>query len=362
MLRRFAMGDPQVPLQRLLEVLDAQGLLRGDRLAEDVRLLSLGDHFDFRPDGLSPAEAAAEGLAVLRWLSEHPPEQLRILLGNHDVVRVMELHAETDLGFARAHALAREIRATRDPERRAALTERFHRRHPGWPTPGTADRDFSAFSEAQRALLQELLLAGRVQLAATDRLPEGPGVLATHALVTGRELGLLGLPEAEGPEAVAEALNARLHEAVAAAAPAWRAGEAAPLDLAPLHLPGIPGAEGGGLLYHRPSNPGRPGADAGWEGARRRRFDPRTLPTGLVQICGHTQHEKALKELQGFDTEAAAPLPPNSLRWLEAEGGQVRYRPYGGRVPQGGAAVMVDAAMNARGVLAHAVPLLPLAG
>ena len=64
----------------------------------------------------------------------------------------------------------------------------------------------------------------------------------------------------------------------------WGRGAPTPLSLEPMHAAGIPGEEGGGLLYHRPSNPERRGADRSWElaVARPRRFDPRTLPPGLT--------------------------------------------------------------------------------
>ena len=45
--RTLVMGDPQGPFDKLLEVLGRHGVLDGDRLAKDVVLVSIGDHFDY---------------------------------------------------------------------------------------------------------------------------------------------------------------------------------------------------------------------------------------------------------------------------------------------------------------------------
>ncbi len=55
------MGDPQAPFAKVLEVLDCHAALDGDRLAPDVTLISIGDHFDY--DLKHPHEAAQQGLA-----------------------------------------------------------------------------------------------------------------------------------------------------------------------------------------------------------------------------------------------------------------------------------------------------------
>src|SRR6185369_12287923 len=105
-------------------------------------------------------------------------------------------------------------------------------------------------------------------------LPDGREVLLTHAGVTTRELGMLGAP-AE-PRAIAEALQAELTRAIERVRDDWTRGISTPLSLDPLHVAGIPGEEGGGLLYHRPTNPERRGAaDRPWllAPARPRRFD-----------------------------------------------------------------------------------------
>jgi hypothetical protein len=88
------------------------------------------------------------------------------------------------------------------------------------------------------------------------------------------------------------------------------------------------GEEGGGVLYHRPANPARLGADKQWEfaSARPRRFDPRELPAPLRQVAGHTGHNKCLEEL-GDDgpTEAARARPRGGIRTLRVVDHKVTY-------------------------------------
>jgi hypothetical protein len=100
--RQVAIGDPQTTLEKLLRILDEHDLLGDDgRLDPDVRLLSIGDHFDFDGGAASPETIGQEGRRIVRWLAEHPPDQVVLLLGNHDTARVMELAFETDEGFAK---------------------------------------------------------------------------------------------------------------------------------------------------------------------------------------------------------------------------------------------------------------------
>ncbi|MCX5745786.1 MAG: transcriptional regulator, partial [Proteobacteria bacterium] len=288
-MRTFAMGDPQASFDTVMAVLDAHRLLAGERLAADVHLISIGDHFDYDFDDVVASNA--NGLRTLAWLASHDAAQTTILLGNHDISRVMELATVDDATFAAARSLARSSRQAE-----------FGVRYPELVAPGLVARDFASFTVAQRDLVVELLLARRMRLATTATLPDGRDVLLTHAGVTDRELAILG-PVAASPAAIAAALDGYLERAVDACRAAWERGprgEAiAPLGLAPLHVAGIAGEEGGGLLYHRPSNPERPGVDRAWElaVARPRRFHPRTLPRGLTQIAGHTGHHKALEEL-----------------------------------------------------------------
>src|SRR6266542_1265035 len=126
MPRTFVMGDPQAPFAKVLEVLDCHRALAGDRLAADVVLVSIGDHFDY--DLEHPDVASREGLELLRWLASHDPEQVVLLFGNHDASRVMEMAHLTDEQFEAARKLARSIDETEqrlggDAAKQRTLTE-----------------------------------------------------------------------------------------------------------------------------------------------------------------------------------------------------------------------------------------------
>ncbi|HWM86095.1 MAG TPA: hypothetical protein VNO33_09660, partial [Kofleriaceae bacterium] len=316
------MGDPQAPFDRVLEVLDANRALGADgRLAPGVLLVSIGDHFDYDLD--DPVAAGREGVAVLRWMAGHDPAQVRLLLGNHDTARVMELIGLDDRRFAEARALGRAVREADG----ASGEEEFARLFPDVPTPGLAARDYASFSEQQRDLVIELLLAGRFDLALAGRLRDGRDVLITHAGVTLREAGLLGVEHVDARR-IAAALQERLRDAVDARRADWAAGRRTPLSLEPLHVAGKSGAEGGGLLYHRPARSDRPEADRAWEldPERPRRFDPRWLPAGLHQVVGHTGHRKCKSELgDAWLTDAARQRAVGGIRTLRVRGGEVSY-------------------------------------
>src|SRR5262249_36905962 len=101
-----AMGDPQTDIMTVFDILEVNGLLASDgRLSPGVRLVSMGDHFDWGPPA-ERARAAESGLALLDWLASHDPEQVTILVGNHDLARVGELFGMDDASFARAEAEA----------------------------------------------------------------------------------------------------------------------------------------------------------------------------------------------------------------------------------------------------------------
>ena len=351
MVRTFVMGDPQAPFAKLLEVLDRHAALDGDRLAPDVVLVSIGDHFDY--DFRDWRTAGQEGLKFLRWLAGHDAAQVKLLLGNHDSSRVMELIAITDERFAAARAFAQALDG--DPARDA----RFHAAFPELPTAGLAGRDFASFSAEQRALTIELLLAGRFDLALVGELSDGRTALLTHAGVTRREIAMLGA--AVEPRAIAALLQARLSDAIDAVRADWTGGRPTPLSLEPLHVAGVPGEEGGGLLYHRPTNPDRRGADRSWELARERprRFDPRNLPVGLTQIAGHTGHNKCLAELAGWATAAARGRKHGGIRTLRLARGTVTYD-LGIAEPADNVADLILIDGELRRVPAAEVELLPL--
>jgi Calcineurin-like phosphoesterase len=348
--RSVAIGDLQSSAQRIFEVLAYHDLLDEEgRIRGDTQLLSIGDHFDYgiRASGLL-GQARRDGHDVLAYLAAHHPEQVVILAGNHDLARVMELAFATEERFEEAVSLTGELVALRSTDPAAykqRLTE-YTTRFPELPAPGLVHRDYSAFTAGQRALVQELLQSGRMRLAATARLPAGEAVLATHAGVTMREVGMLGV-SAIAPGELAAALNVRLEAALAEVSPAWQRGEPAALSLSPLHMPGATARdgmpelpEGGGLLYHRPSDSDRPGADRQWEAApgRPRRFHPRQLPVGLLQIAGHTGHPKCVEELARW-AESSMQEEPHGRRSLRVRGDDIRYQ-LGAARPDSGEAVL----------------------
>ena len=293
-------GDPQTTFEQFISVLGHRGLLTEScQLRPDVGLITIGDYFDFGREGVDLEQAQREGVRILEWLLEQPGEQVVMIMGNHDVCRVMELYRLSDTDFSEA----RRIAETGDEE---ALFKQF----PDLPALGVVQRDFSAFTVEQRRLVQSLLLQRRFRLACVGETKFGNAVLVTHAGVTNRELDLLDCRGAE-PRVIADALNGFLDRAVDAVAEAWRMGRAAALDLSPLHQSGRPGREGRGLLYHRPTteDPG----ESGDMGALRR-FNIHDLPSGLHQVCGHTQHKKCQKLMP----ELAAHIKPNygALRTL----------------------------------------------
>src|ERR1041385_2743905 len=121
MRRTLMIGDPQAPFARVMEVLEKHGALDGDRLAADVKLVSIGDHFDYHFNDFETA--GREGLRLLRWLADHG-DQVVLMFGNHDAARVMELIGFDDDRFAQARTLARSIGETAKRDGRAAADRR----------------------------------------------------------------------------------------------------------------------------------------------------------------------------------------------------------------------------------------------
>lgn len=336
--RRVAVGDPQAPLPVFLEILERHGLLGEDGwLAGDVELVSIGDHFDFGGSA-ERHRAAADGLAILAWLGAHPPDQVVLIAGNHDLARVGELCDFDDDTFASVHEQA--VLAYRDGDPEPELERALCEAYPSLATAEVAARDFSAFSVAQRELVWALLRARRLRLAYAPN----DDVVFCHAGVTRDHLTAIGLPAAEHARAsaVAGALNAALDAAVSSHG-------AGALSVGGLHRPGAwEGGEGGGMLYHRPANPEvapNRGHDLG--DTLGRRFDPRRLPAGLTQVIGHVADAKC-RELLGPWARDEEPRP-GALRHLESDGTRVAYRtgvPSGAPPANTARLVFIDGLMN----------------
>jgi len=323
--RVVAMGDPQAPFNTVLGVLRTHGLLGADdRLRSDVHLVSMGDHFDWGHRA-ARSEATRDGLATLLWLSSHPPEQVTLILGNHDAARVGELAHFSDETFQEAQLQAETAYRLGDvdPLAEAALLARY----PTVPDAECLARDFACFSVPQRDLVTALLREGRFRLA----LSHGD-LLLLHAGVTVADLTNVGIDSTLPAAKLAQALNAFLDRRVAA----WSGG---PLDLLPLHRTGSASTgEGVGALYHRPIDPSMLGRPLG--PPPNRRYDPRQLPPGLTQVIGHIRDAKCRELMPGWCTPGE---PRDGIRSLRVTGEVVEYREGVQNLPQ---LIFLDAGMN----------------
>jgi hypothetical protein len=302
------MGDPQAYLERVLEVLDAHGALSDDGwLADELTLISMGDHFDW--GGNRPAErdqAAADGEALLRWLAAHPRDQVVILAGNHDLARVGELWDLSDEEFR-----AEQAAADRSYKKGDAAEVAFRAAHTRWPCAEVVARDLSTYRERQRHLVSELLQAERMVAAHAFG-----GALYVHAGITHHELTTLGLQPNASAEDIAAALNTRLRDAA-------RLLPSARLILEGLHRPGDRSAEGSGMFYHRPTRDEAARAKYMKGAPPWRRFNPEQLPQGLVQVVGHVGDKKCRDELGDWcDPETAR---YGVVRHLVVSAGAGRY-------------------------------------
>ena len=300
-----AIGDPQAPLAQFLRILEVNGLLGDDgRLRREVGLISLGDHFDWGQPEDRPL-ATADGACILAWLAAHPPDQVQIVVGNHDLARVRELSKFSNAQYAEAQA--RADAALED----AKLTASFQSKYPMLASPAVISRDYSCFDERQRTLMTRLLLAKRVRFAVAPF----SAMLLVHAGVTVDDLELLRPSPTNDAFEIAEALNSFLDARVLR----WK-GEG-PLDLSPLDTPGSAAhGEARGVLVHRPANPQLGRIDP----KERRRYDPRSLPENILQVIGHINDAKCRKAF-GTWVERAAPVP-GVLRGLQVTP-QVKYHP-----------------------------------
>jgi hypothetical protein len=333
--RRLAIGDPQAPAERFFEILDGKGLLGDDgRLAPEVALASMGDHFDWGAPN-ERGRAARDGERILAWLAAHPADQVTLIAGNHDLARVGELARFDDASFAeaQAHADLAYRDGVTDGERERALLERW----PDVPTAECLARDFSTFRASQRARVAGLLAERRLVLghAAADDL------LLVHAGVTDEDLAAVDLPPSQRGDAraIAGALAAELGRALAA----WDGRS--PLAVGALHRPGTAHAgEARGMLLHRPSDPDRDEAASFARPARR--YDPRRLPRRLTQAVGHIRDNKCRKLLARWCKGDAAGDGP--LRHLATDGIGVAYAagPPAGASPGEARMVFLDGGMR----------------
>jgi hypothetical protein len=310
--KRVLIGDPQAPFEKFLRILDHRELIGDDgRLAPDVQLVSMGDHFDWGK-AVDRERAAFDGLLLLSWLAAHPPDQVTLIIGNHDLARVGELATFDDKRFVEIQREADEVYV--DGHANEERERAFLVHVPQVPTAESVARDFGTFRVDQRDRVLELLRAGRFRIAAVL----DDNMIACHAGVTADDLTAVGLGAEHHHDArrVADALNGVLDDAVAA-------GTKGPLSLGPLHHPGDAAyGEGRGIFYHRPSNPAHESARY-FEGPPRRRFDPRRLPRGLTQLIGHIRDNKCRSLLGEWADKAEAIDGP--LRHLLTDGTSVRY-------------------------------------
>ena len=313
--RVVAMGDPQAPIEAVKAVLATNRVLDGDRVARATRLVSMGDHFDWGPRDRR-AEASVSGVAFLRWLASHDPNEAVILAGNHDLARVGELSSFVDDDdFAAAQALADRAYFGGD----AAAEEELLRRWPLVPTAELLARDLSTYRAEQQTLVLELLQSRRMRLAWSEG-----DVLFTHAGVTEHTLHTLGLPADASAGDIACALNAALDAAVQASC-ADDGSLLQALSIPGLHTPGTRGQEGDGILYHRPQHV------SATTPLLRRRYDARHLPQGLIQAIGHIRDKKCrqlLGPLCDANNERAG-----VLRHLRVEGADPRCASYAHGLP-----------------------------
>ena len=318
------MGDPQASFEQVMSVLGHDGALAGDRLAPDVHLISIGDHFDYDGD-----DAARAGVRVLRWLASHDPAQVTILLGNHDAARVMELIGLSDADFAAAQARARAAAGGAD----------FATRFPTLPTPDIATRDYASYTTEQRALVIELLLAGRFRLAthveargrARARHPRrrhrARARVARRPRRGGTDRGRARRAVGGGGRSRARRLDARRARAAVARAAArrrhdGRGGWRAPLPSAG----GDAGREAGRAAPLRPAR-----------AAARARAD---------RASAYTGHHKCRHALGDWLDDAARARKRGGIRTLAFDGAHVTYRLGVHVAPGAGTLVLVDGEMR----------------
>lgn len=295
----FAIGDPQAPFDTFTAILDRHGLRAPHgKLRDDVRLISMGDHFDWgKPSDRE--RAASDAMKLVAWLTSHEPEQVVMIAGNHDLARVGELWGISDDEFARAQVVADRAYIAKD----AGADAEFHREWPRFTTAEVVSRDLSTYKAEQSEVVASLLRTQRLRMAHVEN-----GLLFVHAGVTTNEVS-------GDTNEIARQLNQALQDA----------SDTRPLAIPRLHVPGDSDVEGLGVLYHRPSR-GLTDEEKR-ELARspmRRRFDPLAIPVGVKQVIGHIRDSKCRRLMS--DIADNAPSTDGVLRSLVVDGTSARYQ------------------------------------
>lgn len=303
-----AIGDPQAPGERFFEILERGALLNAEGwLRADVHLVSIGDHFDYGPYE-TRVEAGRAGVLILSWLAAHSVAQVTLIAGNHDLGRIADLISFDDATFAQAAAEAHQLYQQRPFQ--AEAEQEFLARFPALPSVEVAARDLCTFAVEQRELVTRLVQQRRFRFA-----KEVCDLLLCHAGATRWDLQRAGLEARDHATATlaAAALNRVFDDAVAH----WDPRVA-------FEVPGFfeagsaSNGEAGGFLFHRPALPSNvDGKD------RKRRFDPRELPLGLVQVVGHIRDAKCRTLLGAWVRDE--PAAEGELRHLRSDGHDVSY-------------------------------------
>lgn len=320
----IVLGDPQASLACLFTHLDAQQVLTEDGwLRPDVGLICVGDYFDFAAEDSD--DAGYQGAQFLAWLAAHDSAQTTLLMGNHDVERVMSFAGCTSERYRESQAACRKMLLLQTPEARRAFREDWVAAHSDHP-PMVAAHDYRSFVPAQSDMMRRLLLQGRMTLATTAMDASGRTILITHAGVTRRELDLVGA--SANPLDCALRLNRFLADAVDRVRSAWTALRHQPLDLSPLYHGWEHHRPNGGLLIHRPD--GRSGTltheqTLGLDAPRA----PRSVPPAeflipdLHQVVGHTVAcQRLVRWLEPRVSASAQAAPIGRLLCLVSEGPQ----------------------------------------
>ena len=338
------MGDPQAPTAIFQAVLRHHQLLRPrgrPRLKQGVRLLSIGDHFDWgEPTPAVRERAAVDGEANLRFLCAHRASQTVVLVGNHDLARVGELFDVDDATFAAWQALADAHYYGHDGDSTDDSADRFFTACQRLPSTEMVARDLSTYRHRQQRLVVSLLRQRRVRLGHAEN-----GLLFTHAGVTRKTIARLGLAGDASAADIALGLNVALDAAVDQC---LRGRRQRPLEIPGLFRPADAIGEGDGMLFHRPLYL----EDDQW--LEPRRFDPRTLPRGLWQVVGHVRDTRCVSSLGPWSEPKVG--VPGVIRHLLVEGSPeapvVRYRhgappPRAEVGPDAAVMIFIDGAMNA---------------